>query len=100
MINEPDELLYGKQPEIQLPREAAPSNVDTDNFDTLRAVRDELTTALAELDGWHAFDLAERDGLTIKQQIKAHQLAYAMMAPLLDSINSALDQVNRKYRNQ
>ena len=73
---------------------------DEDQFDTLKAVGRILRTSVAELDGWAAFDLKEEDGLTIKQQIVAHRLAFAVLAPLLESVESAISVVDNKYKDR
>ena len=89
-------MLYGRQPEVHLPAVDKPSNADSDEYSTLIVVRDELRSSMDGIDKWHAFDTVG-DALTIKQQIVAHQLAYNIVAPLLDAIQSAIDGVDRKY---
>ena len=91
-------MLYGDQP--RLPEKAEPSATDVDNSDTLRVVRSVLAQGLADIDKWHAFDLTGREGLTMKQQVEARKLAYQILVPLLDAVDSAMEQVNRKYRRR
>ena len=95
---ESDELNYGAQPTARLPKEARISNADLDNSDTLRVVLRLLGEALAGLDQWHAFDLSEKEKLNLREQIKAHQLAADIIEPLYDTVQSAVDRIDRKYR--
>lgn len=76
------------------------STRDEDNFDTLKAVYLTLKAAVDDLDRWHAFDLAERDGLDIKQQILAARIAFDTLIPVLSSIESAIAVVNDKYKDR
>lgn len=72
---------------------------DEENYDTLRQVYLILQVGLDELDKWHAFDLKEKE-IEIKAQIKAHQLAYDLIAPLFESIQQAMEVVNQKYKER
>lgn len=71
---------------------------DADNS-TLRAVYKVLKEQMAELDAWHAFDLKDTDGLTIKQQIKAHQLAFEILETALTPIETTLNITDEKHRS-
>ena len=73
---------------------------DEDNFDTLKVVHSSLRDSMAALDKWHVFDLEEKDGLDIKQQILAHRLAYGIVAPLEEAIRNAISVIDDKYRDR
>ncbi len=73
---------------------------DEDNYDTLKSVYKVLNDSLLALDKWSAFDLREQDGLSLKQQIKAHQLAYDILAPLVGAVESAVALVDDKYKER
>ena len=74
--------------------------VDEDNFDTLKAVYISFQEAIAALDKWHAFDLEEKDELSLKQQIVAHRLAYDIIAPLYSELRNTVSSINAKYRDR
>lgn len=76
------------------------ATIDEQNYDTLALAYKQLKTSVEELDGWHAFDLTEKDGLTIKQQIKAHQLAFEILAPVLSALETAVATVDNKYKER
>jgi hypothetical protein len=82
-----------------LPGVATPSTVDESEFSTLQTVRGLLADGIAQLNGFNAFDLVESE-LKIKQQIKAHQLAYDILAPLLETIDNTITQINSKHRSK
>ena len=75
------------------------SSVDERNFDTLKTVRRLLSGAVDGLDKWHAFDLEDKE-MNLKNQIKARQLAYDILTPLVEAIDSALLAVDDKYRQR
>jgi hypothetical protein len=66
---------------------------------TPSTVRGLLADGIAQLNGFNAFDLVESE-LKIKQQIKAHQLAYDILAPLLETIDNTITQINSKHRSK
>lgn len=78
---------------------ASVSSTDENNFDTLTHVRKDLAAAIEKLDHFHAFDL-EGTEMNIKAQIKAHQLAYEILMPALDAIDSTIESVNQKYKER
>jgi hypothetical protein len=71
---------------------------DESEESTLRSVYRDLKKAMDEIDQWHAFDLGKNNGLTIAQQIVAHQKAYDIVAPAFDSVKSALALIDNKYK--
>lgn len=72
------------------------SSTDENEYSTLLKVRNDLAADLAQLDNWSAFDLTESE-LSIKQQIKAHQLAYDILSPIFDALNNTVNEINIKY---
>jgi hypothetical protein len=74
------------------------ATVDEANFDTLKAVQQDLHEALTQLDQFHVFDLEDKEGMDIKQQIKAHRLAFEVLAPITAAVDSAVEKVDGKYR--
>lgn len=75
------------------------TTTDEDQYGTLKQVYVALKASIGDLDKWHAFDLELKE-LTLKQQIVAHKLAFDILAPLLDTVESALATVDDKYRNR
>lgn len=75
------------------------TSADEEQYDTLRQVYLLMKKGLDDLDKWAAFDLTETE-LKLKQQIKAHQLAYDLIAPLFESIQTAMINVNAKYKEK
>lgn len=74
---------------------------DQQEFSTLEAVYLDAKAELDKIDAWHAFELDEKlAGLTIKQQILAHKIAYDILAPLVETMRDALATVNEKYRER
>lgn len=74
---------------------------DEQEFSTLEAAYLDLKRDLDTIDHWSAFDLDEKTaGLTIKQQVKAHRLAYEILAPIEEMLRTALANVNEKYREK
>lgn len=92
-----EEIPYRSAVRVNLPEADKASTQDEANYDTLRAVRDALASGIYELDKWSAFDLTESE-MDIKQQIKAHQLAFEILSPLLEALNGSLEAVDRKYK--
>lgn len=74
-------------------------SVDEEQQGALRRVHAILVESIAGLDQWHAFDLVESE-LKIKQQIKAHQLAAGVLAPVLEAVEQALMTVDEKFRQR
>jgi hypothetical protein len=78
---------------------ASVSSTDEHEYSTLLKQRNDFVEALAQLNHWDAFDLKESE-LGIKEQIKAHRLAYDILSPIFESLNSAVNDINAKYREQ
>lgn len=86
---------------IQLPlaaKQVSTTVADEQNFDSLKIARQTLADALEGLDKWHAFDSTETE-LKLKQQIKAHQMAYNIIAPVFEMLNQAVMTIDDKYKN-
>lgn len=80
-----------------LPAPATTSSVDENEFSTLQTVRKLFAESIGQLNSFNAFDLTESE-MKIKQQIKAHELAYDILAPLLETIDNTIMQINSKYK--
>ena len=78
---------------------ASVSSTDENEFSTLLQARNEFGEAIAQLHHWDAFDLEEKE-LTVKEQIKAHRVAYDILLPLYESFNDTVNQINAKYREK
>ena len=72
---------------------------DEEEQSSLRRVQKILQDGLNDLDKWHAFDLTETE-LKLKQQVKAHQMAAAIIAPVLEAVNQALSTVDENFRQR
>lgn len=93
-----DELPYRTPFQYTTPA-ASVSSTDEHEFSTLLQQRNEFAAAIAQLDHWSAFDL-EGTEMTIKQQIKAHELAFGILSPIFEALNSAVNDINEKYREK
>lgn len=78
---------------------AAPTrtSVNENNYDTLKIILAALGDSLETIDGWHAFDVEEKE-LTVKQQIVAHRKAYEIILPAYEAVKSAMQKVDAKYK--
>ena len=88
----------GATPVTTIPKDS-PSVHDEADITTIKMVRRDIVSAMDDLDKWHAFDLKEEEGLDIKGQIKAHQLAYEILSNALATIDNTIEQVSTKYRS-
>jgi hypothetical protein len=69
---------------------------DEEEESTLRRVYKSLKESYDSLDKWHAFDLTDTE-LKLKQQVKAHQLAAAIIGPALEAVETALQTVDANF---
>lgn len=69
---------------------------------TLRRVYKILKAGMDDLDKWHAFTDGHRQlsELKLKQDIHAHELAAAIIAPALEEVVQALATVDEKFRQR
>jgi hypothetical protein len=75
---------------------------DEEDESTLRRVYKLFTEALAGLDQFHAFDAEHRklSELKLKQDVHAHELAYAILSPLHETLGQTLAVVDEKFRER
>lgn len=92
------ELAYRVNPDSIPAVQEQDSSQDAANYDTLKSVYKDFKSAIEDIDKWHAFDLEEKaSGLLIKQQIHAHALAFDMVKPLFDALESAIQLVDSEF---
>lgn len=71
---------------------------DAANYDTLKSVYKDLKAQMENIDKWHAFDLkGDLTGMSVEQQILAHQVAYDMVAPAFEAVQTALETIDREF---
>lgn len=75
------------------------SSQDEDDFSTLLQLQKDINESVAELHSVNAFDLAEKDGLSIKEQMAAFRLAETIVAPLQNLINDTVATIKLKEGN-
>jgi hypothetical protein len=78
---------------------ASVSSTDENEYSTLLKQRTDFAEALAELRQFDAFDLTGTE-LQVKQQIVAHRIAFDILSPIFESLNSAVNDINAKYREK
>jgi hypothetical protein len=98
-MNNDEEVPYRSPFNLSQVTEDTKFSKDEEEESTLRRVFKLLDSAMADLDKWHAFDIAESE-LKIKQQIKAHAIAAAIIAPCLEEVRQALATVDEKFRRR
>lgn len=83
------------------PQYTQPASVvsqDEANYDTLKSVYLDMKQRLDDIDKWHAFDLKKNESdLEIKQQIYAHQVAYDILAPAFQALETAVATVDNVF---
>lgn len=99
-MNTQDENIPYRATISSLPGEAQASAKDENDYDSLKIAYVDLKTQLDELDKWHAFDLTDAEGMDIKQQIKAHHMAFNILLPAVNTLESALKIVDNKYKQE
>jgi len=97
--NKRDEEVPYRATMSSLPQVATPDVVDEQEISALRRALVDLKLGMDGLSEWDAFDLTESE-LKIKQQIKAHQLAYHIVAPVYEAIKSTVETIDAKYRSK
>ena len=92
---------------VPLPPDASQaSSRDEDNYDTLKLIQKGLVDAIDGLyKDFNAFEvLKDADNRTASQalmrNIAAKQEAYDILVPLLESVNSAVNSVDNKYKKR
>lgn len=76
----------------------APVSQDEANYDSLKGAYLEMKAAIDGLDKWHAFDLDEKTSeMAVKQQILAHRKAFEIVAPAFQTLESAVELVDREF---
>lgn len=73
---------------------------DEEEQSTLRRVYVILREKMADIDKWHAFERKTDSELSIKQQIKARQIAFEIVAPAFEAVEQALATVDEKFRQR
>jgi hypothetical protein len=75
---------------------------DEEDERTLRQIYKVLKEGMDGLDQWHAFSDGHRQlsELKLKQDIHAHQIAAAIIAPALEAAEQALATVDEKFRQR
>lgn len=64
---------------------------------TLRQIFLLLKDKLTEIDMWHAFERKTDSELTLKQQIKAREIAFGIVNPAFEAVRDALMRVDREF---
>lgn len=70
---------------------------DENEESTLRKVYLMLKENLDEIDKWHAFERKTDSELTLKQQIKAREVAFGMVNPAFELVRDALIRVDKAF---
>lgn len=78
---------------------------DEAHYSTLVSIKRIFGTAIVDLyKDFHAFEILKGDNpqvaaTSLLRQIEAKQEAYAILRPLFDTLNNAIDAVDEKYRS-
>lgn len=70
---------------------------DESEESTLRQVYLLLRDKLVEIDMWHAFERKTDSEMTLKQQIKARQVAFEIVNPAFEAVRDALMRVDKAF---
>lgn len=73
------------------------SSQDETDESTLRQIYLLLKDKITEIDMWHAFERKTDSELTLKQQIKAREIAYNMVNPAFEAVRDALVKVDKAF---
>ena len=73
------------------------SSMDEANFSSIRAIRNDMEVEMNRLKDVTLLDLTESE-LKLKSQIKANQIAYAILEPLLETLDVVLVGIENKWR--
>lgn len=96
-----DELQYRSAGHINLPQEVKKSTTDERDFSTLKSVRDVFEANMEALTkDFNALvifegndpDVTARD---LVVQVKARQLAYQILSPILETLRSTLSNIDQ-----
>lgn len=99
MINQDEEVPYRSPFDLNEVKEDEGFSTDESEQSTLRRVYKLLKESNSRLDQWHAFDLTCGE-MTLKQQVKAHQLAADIIAPALEEVRQALATIDEKFKQR
>lgn len=100
-----DDLPYRSS---ALPVDIQPNKTPTEDeahYSTLASIKRLFGVAIADLyKDFNAFDLLKNEdknqaSLNLLRQIEAKQEAYGILKPLFDTLTSAVDAVDEKYRS-
>lgn len=100
-----EEIPY-RSPVSQLPTTDKASSVDEGNYDTLRAVRQELAQAIDALaTDFNAFTIIkdqkpEDRAAILLHEVEVRQAAYDILMPVFEAVNSTMEAVDVKYREK
>ena len=94
-----EEVPYRSPIDVMNPEPEKTFTQDEADNSTLLRVRTLLREAVTALDQFHAFDLTESE-LKLKQQIKAHQIAYDILSPLLETVEQAIRTNDTRYKQR
>lgn len=78
------------------------STQDEEDFSTLKELQTKINEDVKALHSVDAFDLTEKEGLSIKEQMQAYRMAESIVAPLQSLINDTVNTIkqNQKERFQ
>lgn len=74
------------------------STQDENDFSTLLQLQKDINQSVRELHSVNAFDLTEKEGLSIKEQMAAFRAAEAIVSPLQILINDTVDTIKNKQK--
>lgn len=94
-----EEVPYRSAINLRSVKEDTKFTKDEEEQSTLRRVHKILKDAVAEIDAYRVFDLAEGE-LKLKYQIKARRLAADIVIPTLDLVEQALATIDEKFRQR
>lgn len=101
-----DELVY-RSPAFRVPVEKdVPSTEDERNYSTLKRVRELLAESIDELhrdfNAFNVLSAGSKKDATEKLliDITARQIAYTILQPLLETIESSIQQIDNRYREK
>jgi L-lysine 2,3-aminomutase len=98
------EIPY-RTPFTQFTPAASVSSTDENEFSTLRQTRDEFAEALSSLYTFNAFEVDKSKTPTERAKVLLHEVeinqgVYAILMPLFESLDSTVNGINQKYREQ
>lgn len=106
MSNSSDEAPYRSFTPLTIIPKATSSADDENQFSTLVLARDELATSIEGLyKDFNAFSVLKDTDITIARdnllrQIEAKQIAYDILVPILDTLDSTILAINEKWKSR